>query len=385
MALLNKNLQKYKYGFSKSKKNIRINSWRFFFNGLDEISGSEYMFLLEFQMFNPWNSPSEVRLCTNIEDSSENSYNNEFDKKSKPKPKDEDFPSFCSVRVSKLGAEPKQLCSVVPLKDVNFTRKPFAVNVGDIIFSDRVLQGRISVSERDGSYRSEYMCDKGYAVWDLVYEVKEGFAVGFNDESRWFPSGIHTFIGGKILFDGVEYKVKRERSHGYSERFWGKNYPSTWFHLSANELVSEFSGKPLSDSSFSVHGLFDDKLSFVGKINGVEIVSKGDSSKSSKKVTWDCVKMPETDKEKSNLIHWSCSFPIKSLVIDIDVYCKLNELLHRIINLPACGGGPLKLLEGYSDNGEIKIYRRNGNNLEQIEHARINKVVCEYGAQKKKD
>lgn len=380
MALLNKKLKSYKYGFVKSKKSFKINNWRFFFNGLDEISGSEHMFFLEFQMVNPWSSPSAVRLCTEDETGNES-----FSVEKKSKSKDECFPSYCSVRVSKLGSEPKNLCCYIPLSDVNFSKKPFSIEVGDIVFSEKVLKGRLSVSERDGSYKPEYMCDKGYAVWDLTYEIKEGFAVGYNDESRWFPSGLRTLIGGKILFDGVEYKVKKESSHGYSERFWGRNYPSPWFHLSANELISEFSGKVLNDSSFSVHGLFDNRLSFVGKINGTEIVSRGDIAKNSKKVAWDCVKMPETDKDKSNLIHWSCSFPIKNLVIDIDVYCPLNDLLHRIINLPESAGGALKLLEGYSDTGEIKIYRKNGNNLEQIEHARINKVVCEYGAQKKKD
>ena len=382
MAFINKNLKKYKYGLQGFKKKQRLNSWRFFFSGLDEFSGTQQMFLLEFIMVNPWNSPSKVRICLEGENRPDISFEDEISKKTKLK--ENELPSYCCIRICKLGKEPKHLCKYVTIKDVNFSKKPFSVSIGDNIFAENRLQGRICVSERDGSYKSEYMCDKGYAVWDLSYEVHNGFAIGFNDESRWFPSGIHTFIWGKVLFDGVEYKVKKDRSYGYSERYWGKTYPSPWFHLSANELISEYSGRPLTNSSFAVQGIFDGKLSFIGHINDLEIIFKGDSSKNNKKITWDCVKMPETDKEKSNMIHWSCSFPVKNWVIDIDVYCKLNDLLQRIIEMPDPKGGNLKLLSGFSDSGEIKLYKRNGANIEQIEHARFRRCVCEYGAKKKK-
>ena len=58
----NKNIKELKFGFSNKKRKFGINYWRFFFNGINSISGSEQMFFIELEMLNPWLSPSEPSL-----------------------------------------------------------------------------------------------------------------------------------------------------------------------------------------------------------------------------------------------------------------------------------------------------------------------------------
>ena len=54
----------YKFGMNGAKKKLGINCWRFVFNAINTVTGSEQMFYIEFEMLNPWNSQEEVLLCS---------------------------------------------------------------------------------------------------------------------------------------------------------------------------------------------------------------------------------------------------------------------------------------------------------------------------------
>ena len=383
MALLNKNIREYKYGFSNSKKKFGINYWRFFFNAVDLISGYEQMFFLEFQLVNPWDSPSEVRLSF------------------KPQPKltekdlqyvlagttaamelkteTQTLPSYCSIKIGKLGRNPKILSTYFPVKDIEFEHNPFSMTMGKNTFTETVLQGSVSISEKEGTYKPEYLCNEGFAAWNLAYEVKSGYAVGYKDQSKWFPCGLQTSIFGKLNFDGIEYGVSKENCFGYSEKYWGETLPQPWFHISATKFTSEITGKALFNSAFSVQGIFDDRISFIGKFENQEIIFKGENNGGSVDTSWNCVQMPEKKDIEQNMLHWSCSFTNKQWVVDVDVYCKVKELFDRTIELPEGSRKTLNIITGVSDWGEVKLYKRKGKDLEQIEHAKLDKVVCEFG------
>ena len=89
--------------------------------------------------------------------------------------------------------------------------------------------------------------------------------------------------------------------------------------------------------------------------------------------------MPEAENPEENLLHWSVSLNSKLWVIDIDIFCKIKELNNRTIELPEGRRQVLNLLEGGTGTGEIKLYKHIGNTLEQIEHATLVKVFCEFG------
>src|SRR5574344_2719591 len=104
------------------------------------------------------------------------------------------------------------------------------------------------------------------------------------------------------------------------------------------------------------------------------------ASTSSKKysVIWNCTQVPVTEDE-NELLHWSVSINSKIWIIDIDVYCNTNELLNRTIELSEGNGKTLNVVSSGSGNGEIKLFKRIKNDLEQIEFAKINDVICEFG------
>jgi len=384
MAIVDKKqLKSIKFGLNGAKKKIGINYWRFVFNGAEEMSGAEQMFFIEFEMVNPWLSPSEVVLGFKPRVKiTENDLQyalagtksaQSFDTEDKVQP------SYCSIRIGMLGKKAKQLCYYFPVKQVSFKNNPFEINIDNKFITEKGTGGFLSISEEDKTAHPEYLCDSGYVKWDISYEPKKSFLDGYsNDGNKWFPCGLNTEYTGKISFDGTDYIVTPQKSSGYMERYWGKKLPETWFHVSSATITSVITGKSLLGSSFAVQGVFDNKLSFAGVFDDLEIQFFAEKAKKINLV-WDCAQMPEKDEPDTNLLHWTSSFDNKKWVVDLDIFCKITELYNRSIELPGGARKVLNLLEGATGYGELKLYKKNGNTLEQIEHAQLVKVICEFG------
>ena len=206
--------------------------------------------------------------------------------------------------------------------------------------------------------------------------MSEGYK---NKTDRWFPFGIKTNFSGMISFDGAEYIVDPRKCNGYMDRYWGKTFPYDWFHISSASLTSIISGRVLFDSFFSIQGLFDNRLSFIGSFEGADILFPANMNKRQYNCVWDCVQAPENEDPDENKLHWSVSINSKIWVIDIDVYCRVRDLYNKNIELPEGKRKLLSVVQGATGTGEIKLFKKIRNTLEQIEYANITKAVCEFG------
>lgn len=384
MGKTNKNTKDFKFGLTGAKKKTGINYWRFFFNGVEAISGAEQMFFVELEMINPWLSPSEVQLGfkPRVKLTADDLQYALAGTQSAQSLDTEQIiqPSYCAIRIGMLGIHAKQLCYYFPVKEIQFNNKPFELTIGNKYFSEDKISGFLSVSKEDKAAHPEFFCDDGYVTWDLNYDIDAQSVKGYDASGvRWFPDGLHTNFTGKISFDGTDYLVVARRSNGYVDRYWGNSTPEPWFHLSTSNLTSDITGRMLFNSSFSIQGVFNDRISFVGKFEDIEIEFCADASKRQYSAIWDCSQMPERPDPEENELHWSVSLSNKSWVIDIDVYCKIKELYNRKLELPEGSRKVLNVLEGASGIGEVKLYKKIGNTLEQIEHAKLAKVICEFG------
>lgn len=384
MANLNKILKEYKYDLAGNKKKIGINYWRFIFNGLEALSGAEQIFFIELEMINPWLSSSEVLLGfkPRVKVSEEDLQYALAGTQSAKEINTETLlqPSYCSIRIGKLGAVAKQLCYYFPAKDMKIQSKPFEIDINNKIFSENKLSGFLSVSQEDISANPELLCDSGYATWDITYEVNTPNTMGYKrKDTRWFPFGLNSLFSGKINFDGTDYIIDSRKCSGYVERYWGPVFPETWFHISSCNMSSVITGKTLLSSSFAIQGVFEDKVSFIGHFEDLNIELCANKSNRQYSVIWDCTQMPESENKEENLLHWSVSINNKLWIVDIDVYCKIKDLYNRTLELPEGKRKILNLVEGATGTGEIKIYKHIGNTLEQIEHVELVKVICEFG------
>ncbi len=383
MGKTSKLANQIKYGLTGSKKKFGINYWRFFFNALNTTTAAEQMFYVEFEMLNPWISPEKAVLGykSRVFVKAEDLQYALAGTQSATSLKTETIvqPSYCVVRIGKFGKDGKQLCKYFPVKDAEFGNKNFEIKIDQFLFSENALQGFISISQEELTAAPELLCDSGIAKWDISYVINKSIGNGFNSSGyRWFPAGLNTTFKGSLVFDGEEYKIEPVRSYGSMERYWGKSLMEPWFHISSSNLVSNITGKTLFGASFNVQGVSDGHVSFTGNIDDTEIVFSTDSSNKYQDL-WQCTQMPEVEELEENRLHWSVSIHNKAWIIDIDVYCKINELCNRNIELPEGQRKVLNVLEGGSGFGEIKIYKRRKNDLEQIEFAKISNCICEFG------
>ncbi len=384
MAATKKSLKNSRYGLSGASRKLGVNFWRCFFTAYEKNSATEQKFFLELEYLNPTLSTAEPLLgfkprVTITEDDLQYALAGTT---SASELKSENIvqPSYIVVRFGKLGADPKQFCAYHSIKGMRFSNKPFTIQMDNKLFSEDQLSGFIIITGEDFQKHPGYLCARGYASWNLKYEIIRDMSEGYkNKTDRWFPFGIKTNFSGMISFDGAEYIVDPRKCNGYMDRYWGKTFPYDWFHISSASLTSIISGRVLFDSFFSIQGLFDNRLSFIGSFEGADILFPANMNKRQYNCVWDCVQAPENEDPDENKLHWSVSINSKIWVIDIDVYCRVRDLYNKNIELPEGKRKILSLVQGATGTGEIKLFKKIRNTLEQIEYANITKAVCEFG------
>lgn len=384
MAVSKKGLKNNRFGLNGSHKKVPINYWRFFFNAKSRISGEESSFFIEFEMLNSWHSPVEPILGykPRVKISEDDLQYALAGTSSALSLESEKLvtPSYVVIRIGKLDSSPKHICEYIPVKNIKFNSKPFEIISGNKKISDNELSGEISVSNEEHQQHPEYLCDQGIASWNLKYDIVKESLEGFEDKTdKWFPIGMSACFSGALNFDGIEYEVEPKKSSGYIERYWGKSFPETWFHLSSSNLTSLISGSTLFNSCFAIQGAFGDQISFLGDFEGTEIKFCPDEMKRSDSTVWNCLEAPELDEDEDKRLHWTVSLSSKVWVIDIDIYCKEKNLYNRKLELPEGKRKILNLVQTSTGIGELKLYKKIKNDLEQIEFARITNVICEFG------
>lgn len=369
-----------------SYKKNGFDVWRFFVNASNIYSGEQCTFFFEYYIVNPALSPKETvlgfksRLNKTAADlqyalagtlSAENANTETFVQ-----------PSFVMVRGGCLSRGGKVVSTYFPSSEVVFNKKEIILCAGsgeeECSITDKAIKGYANVSYSDLQEKSELLCNAGTISWNLLYEPKINFNSDYSHKGqKWSPFGAYTVLAGKIFFDGNEYAVHPKNSFGYIEKIWGKDLFSPSFHLSCSNLGSTITGKILEDSCFVVNGVFDDCVSVLTKIENRIIIFPADKKKKFS-LKYNCLEMPD-DYQDGIKLHWTVSVHNKEYVIDIDVFCKTEEMLVRDFESPAGERKVLKLLAGGTGTGELRLYKKIKKNLELLEHVTITGAVCEYG------
>lgn len=382
MSVTQKAFAAMKYQLGGALKKNGVNLWRFVFLAFEKTTGNERMFFIEFAMLNPWLSPSDVLLGfkPRVKISAEDLQHVLAGTDSAQRIKSETLvvPSYTVLRAGTLGDGAKQLCRYFPVNDVVHTGRSFDIQIKDCRFDENSLEGSVKCSPSEVSEHPEYLCDSGSMSWNLRYDFLLSFENGYKTkELSWQIPGAKAVFSGEITLDGKEYNVIPRKSYGYVDRNWGSSYPSEWFHLSSSNIASLVSGKSYQNSSFALQGVYDGRISLVVNLEGKSYSFTANSRKGAYSSAWNCTQMPET--EDGEKLHWSVSVNNRSLILDIDVFCLVRQLYLRNWELPDGERKTLKILAGGTGDGEIRLYKQHGKNLELLEHCRVAGVFCEYG------
>ena len=355
--------------------------WRYVFSAFNKNSGQEKKFFIEMYMVNPAVSPKTAvlgqksRLAISESDlqyalagtQAAAHANDELSV----------TPSFVLVKAGMFGREGKHINKFLAPSQFSFVKNTETFKAGDCLFGLKSLYGQINLSAQELRMHPEFLCNAGSINWDLKFERVYECAPLYNRKnSFWAPMGQKTLFSGSIHLDGQEYVVLPKTSNGYIDKSWGLSPKSPYFHVSSTKMSSIISGKVLSASSFSLEGEFGGKLCASLQIEDLKFTIENRGIFKKDVIIHDCSQL--TDSREGEKIHWTVSIHKGKAVIDIDLYCKGNEMFVRDYELPQGKRRLLKILGGMG-SGEIRLYKKTGKNLELLEHANVFDALCEFG------
>jgi hypothetical protein len=348
--------------------------WWHSFTAVNNTTGQEVPFFIEYFLCNPAlakETPTLGQLPQNKADGTK--------------------PSYLMVKAGCWGKNKVQLHRFFAWKDVNLHGKaPYSVSADDCFASDTKLLGSINISEQDAASHPEWMCDAGSMSWNLELDKQVAFNVGFGAsalfralkafEMYWHAEGMKTLVSGTITLNGESYTVKKENSYGYADKNWGCGFTSPWVWLSSNDLVSNVSGKRLTNSVFDIGGGRP-------KVFGIALERKllsafwyeGKPYEFNFSKFWTGTKTTFSYEETTEEIVWHVEQQNHHALMRTEMKCKKSDMLWVNYEDPDGNKRFKKLWNGGNGYGNVKLYKRHGKKLELIDDITVGHLGCEYG------
>ena len=300
-------------------------------------------------------------------------------------------PSYLMVKAGCWGEDHCQLHRFFAWKDVNLhPDAPYLIEADDCLASETLLKGSIRIAEEEAAEHPEWMCDAGNLSWELRVDKQVAFNVGYGASKPlrdaeafamyWHAEGMKTAYSGTIRYNGREYKVTPEKSFGYADKNWGRDFTSPWVWLSSNCLKSRKTGEILKDSVFDIGG-GRPKIYFVPldrRLLGVFWYEGKEYDFNFSKL-WLNVKTEFSCEEKDELIVWHVWQENIHAVMETEIFCRKKEML--LVNYEAPDGTKKhnRLWNGGTGWGTVRLYEKKENSLELIDEVEATHVGCEYG------
>ncbi len=368
-------LTRDEFMLSPKKKRLGYDWWWNSFTAINAKTGEEKPFFIEFFICNPQLALDKPILGQDSEAIKKNQK-----------------PSYLMVKVGTWGKEHGQYHRFFSYKDVKIKAKaPFSIEADDCYLDEKSTKGHIKLDEEFINDHPEYMCDFGEIAWDIRIDKKIAFNVGYGAskllrklncfEMFWHAEGMKTLFSGEISYNGVKYIVDPDRSYGYSDKNWGKDFTSPWVWLASSNLRSKITGKKLTNSVFDIGGgrpkvgplVLNRKL-----LSAFYYEGKGYEFNFSK--FWTFTRTKFDCKESETEIFWHVEQKTLFNKMVTDISCYKEDMI--LINYEAPNGLKLhnRLWNGGNGKGTVKLYHRN-KLVDEIEALNIG---CEYGEYDKK-
>ena len=348
--------------------------WWHSFTAQDEITGEDKPFFIEFFICNPALAEDEPVLGQLPE-------NQAAGKR----------PSYLMVKAGTWGEDHAQLHRFFSLKKTRIRADaPYEVEAEDCFASETALRGSIAVSPEEAAAHPEWMCDAGSLHWDLTLDKQVAFNVGYGAGKAlrdaeafamyWHAEGMKTAFSGTVEWNGRRYSVSPEKSFGYADKNWGRDFTSPWVWLSSNCLKSTLSGKVLENSVFDIGG-GRPKIYFVPldrRLLGV-FWYEGKEYDFNFSHFWLNVQTQFSFEEKEDEVIWHVRKENVRAGMVTEVHCLKKDML--LVNYEAPDGSRhhRRLWNGGSGWGTIKLYDKVGKALQLVDMIEATHIGCEYG------
>ncbi|MCL4467557.1 MAG: hypothetical protein M1591_01315 [Deltaproteobacteria bacterium] len=299
-------------------------------------------------------------------------------------------PSYALIKVGAWGKNAKQIHNFYPISDFSCPSHELNIKIGSCALTETHMEGSCEVSAHEAQEHPEYMCDAGSMQWNLSIQKKIAYNVGYGAsgffrtinafEMFWHAEGIKTEYSGELTFDGEVYDIIAEKSYGYADKNWGRDFTSPWLWISSCNMRSLITGKVLSNSAVEMGGGAP-RVFGIGLqrklLGGMYYEGKMYDYNFSK--LWTGTRISFSFKEGTSMNTWQVHAANRQSVMELTLECRKDEML--LINYEAPNGKKLhnKLWNGGTGQGEIKFLKKKGNQTILIDHIAIKNAGCEYG------
>ena len=300
-------------------------------------------------------------------------------------------PSYLMVKAGCWGEDHCQLHRFFAWKDVDIHMDaPYHVKAADCEAGETILKGSICITLEEAQDHPEWMCDAGELTWDLTIDKQIAFNVGYGASKPlrdaeafamyWHAEGMKSAFSGTITYNGRKYDVIPDRSFGYADKNWGRDFTSPWVWLSSNCLKSKKTGVMLKNSVFDIGG-GRPKIYFVPldrRLLGV-FYYEGKEYDFNFSHMWLNVKTEFSFDEDDEQVHWYVRQENSHAVMESEIHCRKKDML--LVNYEAPDGTKKhnRLWNGGNGWGTIKLYDKKRGELVLVDEVEATHIGCEYG------
>ena len=300
-------------------------------------------------------------------------------------------PSYLMVKAGCWGEDHCQLHRFFSLEQTRIHGDaPYEVEAADCYASETALRGSVTIAASDALAHPEWMCDAGSMTWDLRIDKQIAFNVGYgaskplrNAEAfamYWHAEGMKSAYAGSITLNGRRYTVTPERSFGYADKNWGRDFTSPWVWLSSCCLKSRLTGKTLQNSVFDIGG-GRPKVYFVPldrRLLGAFYYEGAEYDFNFSHV-WLNVQTQFDFAELEDTVRWHVKQETRFAAMETEVSCRKRDML--LVNYEAPDGTKRhnRLWNGGNGWGTVKLYDRTDGGFRLVDEIEATHIGCEYG------
>ena len=348
--------------------------WWHSFTAISEKTGEEKPFYVEFFVCNPKRG-KDYPIFGQLKENQEKGI----------------FPSYLMVNVGcwcpSVGGIKGQFHRFFGINEVEINKGvPYSIKAGDCFLTETKTYGKVEVTMDEVKRHPEYMSDSGVMEWNLSIDKKIAYNVGYGAgslfrslqafEMFWHAEGMKSEYSGEVILNGEKYIVNKERSFGYADKNWGRDFTSPWVWLSSCNLTSKMTGRKLDNSVFDIGG-GRPKVGFIALKRKLlsAFFYEGKCYEFNFSKFWTntktLFKCDETDRE----IIWHVEQKTWRNKMVTDIRCKKSDMI--LINYEAPNGKKLHnhLWNGGSGFGVVKLYHKK----KLVDEIECKNVGCEYG------
>ncbi|MBQ9324888.1 MAG: hypothetical protein IJ246_03865 [Clostridia bacterium] len=348
--------------------------WWHSFTAQDPDTGEDKAFFIEFFLCNP-------ALAEDVPVLGQDPVNRKAGKR----------PSYLMVKAGTWGHDARQMHRFFAWKDVTVDwGVPYSVRADNCLATETLLQGSVSVTPEEVLAHPEWMCEAGSMAWDLKVDKQLAFNVGYGASKPlrdveafamyWHAEGMKTAYAGTVTLDGKVYTVSPEKSFGYADKNWGRDFTSPWVWLSSSCLTSERTGKLLTNSAFDIGG-GRPKIYFVPldrRLLGVFYYEGQEYDFNFSKLHLG-VKTTFSFEDRPDLAVWHVRQDNIHAVMETEVFCRKEDMLLIHYEAPDGTRKHNRLWNGGNGWGTVRLYEKKGSITEPVDVVHATHIGCEYG------